>query len=63
MVWLINIKVAKYQVGVTNNMKKLIIIISSLFLYVGFSQNISFYGAFESSGVYLSQQESKDFEK
>ena len=44
-------------------MNKLFIIISFLFFYVGFSQNNSFYGAFESSGVYYSQNESKDFEK
>ena len=44
-------------------MNKLFIIISLLFFYVGFSQNNSFYGAFESSGVYYSQNESKDFEK
>ena len=33
------------------------------FFFVGFSQNNSFYGAFESNGVYYSENESKDFEK
>jgi len=44
-------------------MNKLFIIISLLFFFVGFSQNNSFYGAFESNGVYYSENESKDFEK
>ena len=44
-------------------MNKFYIIISLLFFFVGFSQNNSFYGAFESNGVYYSENESKDFEK
>ena len=44
-------------------MNKLFIIIPLLFFYVGFSQNNSFYGAFESNGVYYSENESKDFER
>ena len=42
-------------------MNKLFIIISLLFFYIGFSQENTFYGAFESNGIYYSQNDSKDF--
>ena len=44
-------------------MNRLSYFILLFFVCIGFSQNNSFYGAFESSGVYYSQNESKDFEK
>ena len=44
-------------------MNRLPYFILLFFVCIGFSQNNSFYGAFESSGIYYSQNESKDFEK
>ena len=44
-------------------MNRLPYFILLFFVCIGFSQDNSFYGAFESSGVYYSQNESKDFEK
>lgn len=44
-------------------MNRLLSFILFFFILIGFSQNNSFYGAFESSGIYYSQNESKDFEK
>ena len=43
-------------------MNRLCYFILLFFVSIGFSQNNNFYGAFESSGVYYSQNESKDFE-
>ena len=42
-------------------MNKQFITLFFLFFYIGFSQENTFYGAFESNGIYYSQNDSKDF--
>jgi hypothetical protein len=44
-------------------MNKQFITLFFLFFYIGFSQENTFYGAFESNGIYYSQNDSKDFNK